>query len=89
MFSGGNIQRIELYSEADNDKDDKREELEIVDFNDVGKLFGQMKKRKEKSASSKKSSIEMVKNQFMEAHLILPSPTPSLHTLLILPAVLD
>ena len=82
MFSGGNIQRIESYSEGDsdddNDDDDEREELEVVDFNDVGKLFDQTKKPKEKSASSKKSSVEMVENQFMDAHLILPSPTPSL-----------
>ena len=43
-FSGGNIQRIESYSEADNDEDHEREDLEVVDFNDVGKLFGQTKK---------------------------------------------
>ena len=83
MFSGGNIQRIESYSEADNDDsnddndDDEKEELEVVDFNDVGKLFEQTRKRKK--SSSKKSSVELVENQFIGAHSILHSPTSSLH----------
>ena len=41
------------------------------------------KKWKEKSASSKKYSVEMVekekKKKFMDAHMILPSLAPSLH----------
>ena len=77
MFSGANIQRIESSSETDNDDsndDDEKEELEVVDFNDVGKLFEQTKKRK--NAPSKKSSVEVVEDQFIDAHSIL-SPSPS------------
>ena len=74
MFSGGNIQGIESSSEADNDDsndDEEEEELEVVDFNDVGKLFEQTKKRKK--PSSKKSSVEVVEKQFIGAQSILPS----------------
>ena len=77
MFSGGNIQRIESYSEADNDDDSDNDDsdLEVVDFNDVGKLFEQTKKRKK--SSSKKSSVDVVENQFIGANSI--PPTSSLH----------
>ena len=83
MFSGRNIQRVESGSEAeDNNEDDdddedeeEEEELEVVDFNDVGKLFEQTKKRK-KSSSTKKSNVEEVveKQQFIGALSIPPSP---------------
>ena len=48
----------------------------MVDFNDVGKLFEQTKKRKK--ISSKKSSVEVVEKQFIGAHSTLPS-TSSFH----------
>ena len=77
MFSGGNIQAIESSSEADNDdSDDDEEELEVVDFNDVGKLFEQTKRRKK--ISLKKSSVEVVEKQFIGAYSSVPS-TSSLH----------
>ena len=86
MFSGGNIQGIGSYSEADDDDsddddddddDDEKEELEVVDFNDVAKLFEQT--NKPKKSSSKRSSVEVVENQFIDAHSIPPSLTSSLH----------
>ena len=81
MFSGGNIQGVESYSEADNDDsnddyDEEEEELEVVDFNDVGKLFEQTKKRKKNP--SRKPSVEVVENQFIGSHSILSSTTTSL-----------
>lgn len=76
MFSGGNIQAIESCSEADNDDDDG-EEIEVVDFNDVGKLFEEQTKNRKKN-SSKKSSVEVVEKQFIGAHSLLPS-TSSIH----------
>ena len=83
VFSGGNIQRIESSSEADNDdsndEDDDDEELEVVDFNDVGKLFEQTKKREKNSSTKKSSVLEVVdEKQFIGAQsILLPSSTSS------------
>ena len=64
----------------DDDSNDDDKELEVVDFNDVGKLFEQTERREK--ISTKKSSIEAVEKpffgEFIDNHSILPS-TSSLH----------
>ena len=75
---------MESSSEADDDdtNDDEEEELEVVDFNDVAKLFEPTKKSKK--ISPKKSSVEAVEARpigGLRDNNFVPPSASSLHQL--------